>query len=296
MNDRKIMKINGSTKVCGLLAYPVEHSVSPTIHNYLAKKLQCNLAYVPLPVKDGDVEAAVVGAYAMGFLGMNVSVPYKEKVLFSLQEVDPIARKIGAVNTLVLDEGGYKGYNTDMPGLMRAFQSDGIRVCGRKVILLGAGGAARAAAFLCGEMGASHLYILNRTIKKAELIAEDLISVYPDMKVTTLLLEDYQQLEGADYLAIQCTNIGLFPHIDHAVIEDAAFYQKISTAYDLIFNPPETKFMKLAKCQGAETFHGLKMLLYQGIIAFELWNQVSVDEELAMKTYDKMKKALGIDE
>lgn len=290
------MKINGSTKVCGLLAFPVEHSVSPTIHNYLAKKLGINLCYVPLPVKDGDIQTAISGAQSMGFFGMNVSVPYKEKVFSFLPEIDELAQKIGAVNTLVSCTGGFKGYNTDMPGLMRAFDSDGIIVEGRAVVLLGAGGAARAAAYLCGEMKASTLYIVNRTLEKAEQLSLELMKEYPQMKVTALLLKDYDKIKENNLLAIQCTNIGLYPDMEKAVIEDEVFYQKVETAYDLIFNPSETKFMKLAKMQGATCYHGLKMLLYQGIIAFELWNQVSVPEKLAMKTYEKMKEALGIDE
>ena len=290
------MKINGATKVCGLLAFPVEHSVSPTIHNYLAKKLEINLCYVPLPVKDGDIQTAISGARSMGFFGMNVSVPYKEKVFSSLPEIDELAQKIGAVNTLVSCTGGFKGYNTDMPGLMRAFASDGIVVEERVVVLLGAGGAARAAAYLCGEMKASTLYIVNRTLEKAEQLSQELMNEYPQMKVTALLLKDYDKIKENNLLAIQCTNIGLYPDMEKAVIEDEAFYQKVETAYDLIFNPSETKFMKLAKMQGATCYHGLKMLLYQGIIAFELWNQVSVPEKLAMKTYEKMKEALGIDE
>lgn len=290
------MKINGATKVCGLLAYPVEHSVSPTIHNYLAKKLGINLCYVPLPVKDGNIQTAISGAHSMGFFGMNVSVPYKEKVFSSLPEIDELAQKIGAVNTLVSCTGGFKGYNTDMPGLMRAFESDGIVVEGRAVVLLGAGGAARAAAYLCGEMKASTLYIVNRTLEKAEQLSQELMKEYPQMKVTALLLKDYDKIKENNLLAIQCTNIGLYPDMEKAVIEDEAFYQKVETAYDLIFNPSETKFMKLAKMQGATCYHGLKMLLYQGVIAFELWNQVSVPEKLAMKTYEKMKEALGIDE
>lgn len=290
------MKINGATKVCGLLAFPVEHSVSPTIHNYLAKKLGINLCYVPLPVKDGDIQTAISGAQSMGFFGMNVSVPYKEKVFSSLPEIDELAQKIGAVNTLVSCTGGFKGYNTDMPGLMRAFESDGIVVEGRAVVLLGAGGAARAAAYLCGEMKASTLYIVNRTLEKAEQLSQELMKEYPQMKVIALLLKDYDKIKENNLLAIQCTNIGLYPDMEKAVIEDEAFYQKVETAYDLIFNPSETKFMKLAKMQGATCYHGLKMLLYQGIIAFELWNQVSVPEKLAMKTYEKMKEALGIDE
>ena len=123
----KQMKINGKTKVCGLIGYPIGHTMSPVIHNNLAEIYGHNLVYVPLQVEQGKLEAAIKGADAYGFLGMNVTVPYKTEVIQYLQEIDPLAESIGAVNTLVRTDGGYKGYNTDMPGLYRAMCERGRR-------------------------------------------------------------------------------------------------------------------------------------------------------------------------
>ena len=142
------MNINASTRVCGLIGNPVGHSVSPVIHNNLASIYGHNLVYVPLEVPAGRLEDAIKGAEAFDFLGMNVTVPYKSDVIPFLHSIDPMAEKIGAVNTLVREPQGYRGYNTDMPGLYRAMLSDGVEVEGREVILLGAGGVARAVAIL----------------------------------------------------------------------------------------------------------------------------------------------------
>ena len=140
------MDINGKTMVCGLIGNPVEHTLSPMIHNTLAKRLGHNLVYVPFPVETGKVADAVVGADALQLLGLNVTVPYKSEVIASLKEIDTLAKDIGAVNTLVRTDGGYKGYNTDMEGLYRAMLSEDVGIEGERIILLGAGGVGRAVA------------------------------------------------------------------------------------------------------------------------------------------------------
>ena len=142
------MVINGHTRTCGLIGNPVEHTMSPLIHNTLARMLSHNLVYVPFHVEEGKLQDAVRGACGLNILGMNVTVPYKSQVMRELAQIDPLAAKIGAVNTLVRCENGFKGYNTDMPGLYRAMCSENIQIEGQEVILLGAGGAARAVAFL----------------------------------------------------------------------------------------------------------------------------------------------------
>ena len=132
--------INGYTRTCGLIGNPVEHTLSPVIHNTLSMVLGENLAYVPFHVENGRLEDAVKGAFALNLLGLNVTVPYKSDVIPYLTDIDPLAENIGAVNTLVRTETGYKGYNTDMPGLYRAMCEDGVKVKGEKVLILGAGG------------------------------------------------------------------------------------------------------------------------------------------------------------
>lgn len=289
------MKINGKTRTCGLIGNPVEHTMSPVIHNTLAKELGINMVYVPFLVEK-DPEAAVRGAYALNLLGMNITVPYKNDVMQSLAECDELAGKIGAVNTLVRVNGGYKGYNTDMTGLYRAMTSYGISIEDQNIIILGAGGAARAVAFLCVYYGAKKVYILNRSVQKAKDIAAEVSKAMNRDCLIPMALEEYHLLPEEKMLCIQATSVGLSPNDNDVVIEDEAFYQRIHTGYDLIYRPANTRFMQLVKEQGGKAYHGLKMLLYQGVEAFELWNRVTVSEELSDKVYEVMKGEMNIAE
>lgn len=287
------MEINGRTRTCGLIGNPVEHTLSPLIHNTLAKRLGQELVYVPFFVERGRLAEAVKGAEALHILGLNVTVPYKSEVIDCLAEIDGLAKNIGAVNTLVQTEGGYKGYNTDMEGLYRAMQSEGIRIAGEQIILLGAGGAARAVAWLCAEKGAERVYLLNRTLDKAETVAGEVNAAAGRETVRPLRLADYAAVPEGKYLAIQGTSVGLSPQEEDVVIVDDAFYEKVHTGFDLIYNPWETKFMRLVKAHGGRAYNGLKMLLYQGIIAYELWNGVEVPEREAQIVYESLKNAIS---
>lgn len=289
------MNINGKTRTCGLIGNPVEHTMSPVIHNTLAKELGLNMVYVPFLVNE-DLKAAIEGAYALNLLGMNVTVPYKSEVMESLTEVDELAAKIGAVNTLVRAEGGYKGYNTDMTGLYRAMKSDGITIENQTVVILGAGGAARAVAFLCVYYGAKKVYLLNRTVDKAKAIAEEVSKAMGKDCLVPMALAEYASLPEEKMLCIQATSVGLSPNDNAVVIEDKDFYQRIHTGYDLIYRPANTRFMQLVREQGGKAYHGLKMLLHQGVEAFERWNNVEVSEVLADKVYEIMKGEMKIEE
>lgn len=284
------MKIDGKTIVCGLIGNPVEHTLSPMIHNTLAERMGHNLVYVPFPVETGRVADAVIGADALHLLGLNVTVPHKGEVIASLKGIDPLARDIGAVNTLVRTDGGYKGYNTDMEGLYRAMLSEGIRIEGEQIVLLGAGGAARAVAYLCAVKGADKVYLLNRTLSKAQTVAKEINGKVGREVIFPMRMEDYVKLPDGKYLAIQGTSVGLAPNVGDAVIADTAFYEKLHTGFDLIYSPWETKFMRLTKKHGGRAYNGLKMLLYQGIIAYELWNDVQVSEEDAQAVYEKLRE------
>ncbi|MBP5281353.1 MAG: shikimate dehydrogenase [Lachnospiraceae bacterium] len=279
--------IDGRTKTCGLIGDPVEHTMSPAIHNFLAEKTGQNLAYLPYRVEEADLEAAVDGAYALGILGMNVTVPHKSAVIPFLDDIDPLAERIGAVNTLVRTDEGFKGYNTDMPGLYRAMQSDGIELKGESVLILGAGGVARAVAVMLADKGLEKIYILNRTLRRAEEIAREVNEMTGKELVLPMDLGRWNELpRDRKYIAIQATKVGMFPMTEEAVIADEAFYQMLKLGYDLVYNPMDTKFMQLVRAAGGKSFNGFKMLLYQGIIAFELWTGESISEELAMQTYE----------
>ena len=289
---------DGYTRTCGLIGNPVKHTMSPLIHNSLASMTGINMVYVPFEVKEKELKNAIKGAMALDIQGMNVTIPYKTDVIPFLEDVDPLAKAIGAVNTLVRTEnGGFKGYNTDMTGLYHAMQDEGIELKDQTVVILGAGGVARPTAFLCANKGAKKVYILNRTFEKAVDVADEvnlaLELTDSDEKVVPMLLGDYRKvLEAEDsFIAIQCTSVGLFPDVNSAVIENEEFYKKVSSAMDLVYRPLQTKFLKFAKEAGAKTFSGLKMLLYQGIDAYELWNEdkgIKITKDQADEIYRSM--------
>lgn len=288
------MVYNGHTRTCGLIGNPVEHTLSPLLQNYLAEETGRNMVYVPFPVEKGSLEEAVKGAFALNLLGCNVTVPYKSDVIPYLVGMDELAARIGAVNTLVRTENGYMGYNTDMPGLYRAMLSDGVEIKGRECVILGAGGVARAVAVMLLDKGASKVYILNRTLEKAQAVAAEVNEMAGCTFVEAMMLEDYGKLPDKRFLVIQATNLGMHPHVENVVIADEAFYKKVEIGYDLIFNPGNTRFMQLTREAGGKAYNGAKMLVYQGIIAFELWNNTSISEETAKIVCDLVTEALGV--
>lgn len=286
------MDINGETRVLGIIGNPIRHTMSPLIHNMISEKQNRNMVYLPFEVEQ-DLDAAVKGAYALGIAGMNVTVPYKTAVIKSLYRVEELAGEIGAVNTLVRTQEGFIGYNTDISGLNRELESEQIEIKGKPVLLLGAGGAARAAAFLCAEKQAGSITLLNRTLEKAEKIASDVRRYLKGKNrtetiVAALPLAQYRRLPETDYVVFQCTQIGLHPYADAAVIEDAAFYKKVSIGIDLIYNPEVTKFMRYVRENGGRAYNGLKMLLYQAMDAYELWNQTEVSRQVIDAVYAKL--------
>ena len=253
------------------------------------------MVYTTFKVEKGDVVTAVNGAYALNILGLNVTVPHKQAVMESLVDIDPLAKAIGAVNTLVRTDKGYKGYNTDILGLERELIDEGVVLLGSRCVILGAGGAARAIAFLCAKSGAKEIYVLNRTKEKAYDIAKAVNDYFGKECIKPMLISEYDKLEADDYVVIQTTSVGLYPNVDDVVIDDEAFYKKVKVGVDIIYNPSETRFMKMCKNSGKPACNGLKMLLYQGVAAYELWNDVSVTKEQADKVYNKMKEELGIE-
>ncbi len=273
------MRIDGLTKTIGLIGCPVEHTLSPIIHNILSDKLRINCRYLPFHVEAEDIENAILGAKALSIQGLNVTVPHKQAVIPYLKEVDDAAMTIGAVNTLVPVKDGYKGYNTDMEGLRRAVLSEGISVKDRTIVILGAGGASKAVVYMCMLEGAAKIYLLNRTVEKASEIAVAM-NLHFDRGdvIIPQALRDYNSIAEDDLIVFQATSIGLFPKVEDVVISDEAFYKKIAVGVDLIYNPARTQFMKLVTDAGGKAYNGLKMLLYQGVIAYGYWTNHSFEE------------------
>jgi shikimate dehydrogenase len=271
--------ITGKTAVTGLIGNPVAHTMSPLIHNTLAADYSVDLTYMAFPVVK-DLKSAVDGAYALGILGLNVTVPYKQAVMSFLKDTDEEAQKIAAVNTLVRDEekGGWKGYNTDLAGLRYAFRCDHADPAGRDAVLIGAGGAARTVAYCLASSGVRSLYILNRTAEHAQQLAADIGTAFPGLRVKTAGTDEAGSLPVKDAFAVQATSAGLAPHNELSPVTDPAFFDKLSYAFDLIYRPDRTVFLKMAEAAGCRVSNGLGMLLGQATASFALWTGLEPDE------------------
>ncbi len=297
-----------SNKYIGIFGNPIKHTLSPVIHDTISKELGIDERYIPFHITE-NLGNAVNMAFCDGILGLNITVPYKQEVMPYLVDIDEAARVIGAVNTLVRCEDGYKGYNTDMPGLAKALESENIKLAGSQVIMLGAGGAARAVAYMCYKYGAKKVYIVNRTFDNARAIADDMNTLSMntlsgnDMSdrqngicdtemFVPVVAADYASIPQGDYIFIQCTSVGLHEADGLPLVNDEAFYNMAIAGVDLIYNPAKTPFIKLMDRLGKTSLNGLKMLLYQGIMAYELWNKVKVSDELCDKVYGELYKAV----
>ena len=276
----------------GIFGNPIKHTLSPVIHDTLSDALGLSERYVPFCVEDEDLSRCVKLAYDEGVLGLNITVPHKQHVMESLVDVDIAAKTIGAVNTLVRVEGGYKGYNTDMPGLAKALETEGIALKDETVIMLGAGGAARAVAYMCVSYGAKQVYIVNRTYAHAQAIADDMNAFAGKAVVQAVASEDYKSIPEGKYLMIQCTSVGLHEGDGMPFDFGDTFYAMAKAGVDLIYNPAQTPFLKEMEKLGVPAVNGLKMLLYQGILAYELWNDLTVSETLTDKVYLALQDAI----
>lgn len=278
--------VNGKTNVYGIIGNPVEKSFSPVLQNTIAKELGKSAAYVPFKVERGQVKTAVEGARALGIKGFNVTVPHKIEVMDALCAIDPVAKRIGAVNTLKLTEKGYEGYNTDIIGLKKCFEERDISIEGKTVVLAGAGGAANSAAMLAGEEKAAKLVIVNRTAEKAEALAERVRKYYPiEVEVT-----DYDSITDiADpEIFVQTTSVGMGNDVDGTPVKKTEFFDNVKIVVDIIYTPWETRLMKDAAARGAVTVNGFDMLFYQGLASFEIWHDMKVERETAKELKEKL--------
>ncbi len=275
------MVVNGKTKICAIIGDPVEHSLSPAMHNAAFKKLELNLIYVAFTVKSSDLKDAVMGAKSLGLKGLNVTMPHKNAIIGFLDEVDLSAKSIGAVNTILSNHGKLIGYNTDGCGAMIALKENGVSLKEKKLVLLGAGGAAKAIAYQAAK-DVEELVILNRTSEKAKKLAEALKGLGAKLKVGALspnVLDE--ELPTSDIL-VNATSVGMHPNIESSLIPSGLLHSNLSVM-DIIYNPPETKLLKYAKSAGAKVISGFEMLLYQGAVAFEIWTNCSAPLDVMRK-------------
>ncbi len=258
------MNITGKTKITGLFGYPVEHTLSPAMHNAAFEHLGLDYCYVPFLVQPASLGNAVESVRALSLAGVNVTVPHKEAVIPLLDHVNEEASFIGAVNTVVNREGRLIGYNTDGRGFMRSLEENGIASEGKKVLLVGAGGASRAVGYyLSKEAGSLAIYDIDRN--RLDKLISDLSQIRGNVSVLTRIDDT-----GGFDIIINATPLGLKKG-DPAPIDISALLPT-QTVCDLIYK--KTPLLDLAAQKGCRTMGGLGMLLWQGVLAFEIWTSV----------------------
>jgi shikimate dehydrogenase len=289
------MNISGKTKICGLIGDPVEHTMSPVMHNAAFAKLGLDYAYLPFHVSPEKLQQAVSGLKALNAVGFNVTIPHKVAVIPLLDELDPLAEKIGAINTVVNDKGLLRGYNTDASGFLQALVERGIQPADKDIVLLGAGGAARAIAYILSERNA-RLTILNRReeLDWAEAIAANIKEdLGKDIEVFELL-PDYlkKALETAGIL-VNATSVGMSPASEVSPVP-APLLKSGLVVVDIVYNPVRTRLLRDAAAAGAVTVAGLDMLVWQGALAFEKWTgqkpPFELMKEVALQELEKNEK------
>jgi shikimate dehydrogenase len=276
------MPISGKTQVCGVIGNPIEHTLSPTMHNAAFNHLKLDFAFLAFRVKAAALEDAMRGMRGLGIRGLNVTMPHKTAVIKYLDEVDPTVKFLGSANTILNDDGRLLGFNTDGVGALKALRENGVELDGKKLLLLGAGGAAKAIAFsLAKEVG--ELVILNRASEKAKELAEALSQVYGKKVVGEALSSSAIQksMKNADIL-INATSVGMHPHVSQSLVAPQWLKPDL-TVMEIVYNPVETKLAKHAKAAGAHVISGVEMLLYQGAASFELWTGRSAPIEVMRK-------------
>lgn len=262
------MKIKGSTNIVGLIGHPVEHSFSPPMHNAAFDALNMDYAYVAFDVNPNDLKSAIEGAESLNIKGFNVTIPHKVDVMQYLDELDEVARLIGAVNTI--DFKNLKGYNTDGIGAVKAIE-EVTSIKNKNVVVAGAGGASRAISFYIAKYGAESLTILNRNQAKAESLASDVSDsgLIGEVAYDSInAIGNY--MEGADVL-IDTTPLGMHPNISDEPIVKADMMDEDLVVFDAVYNPNETVLIKEAIKANAKPVYGIKMLLYQGAESFKIW-------------------------
>ena len=262
------MKIKGSTNIVGLIGHPVEHSFSPPMHNAAFDALNMDCAYVAFDVNPNDLKSAIEGAESLNIKGFNVTIPHKVDVMQYLDELDEVARLIGAVNTI--DFKNLKGYNTDGIGAVKAIE-EVTSIKNKNVVVAGAGGASRAISFYIAKYGAESLTILNRNEAKAESLASDVSDSGLIGEVASDSINAIgNYMESADVL-IDATPLGMHPNINDEPIVKADMMDEDLVVFDAVYNPNETVLIKEAIKANAKPVYGIKMLLYQGAESFKIW-------------------------
>jgi shikimate dehydrogenase len=284
------MTLTGKTQTFCLIGHPVEHSMSPTMWNPALQELGLDYVYIAFDVHPDQLKEAVDAIRALGIKGVNVTIPHKEKIMNYLDEIDPFAQKLGAINTIKNEDGYLEARNTDARGAKRALLDAGCAVSGKKILVIGAGGVSRALCFILSEE-AEKIILIDIIEEKAKKLADE---VKEKMKANIIGKQSTErtieeEIASADIL-INATPLGMHPKIDATPVPKKMLQPDLFV-FDVVYNPLETKLLKEASEVGCKTLGGLDMLVNQGVIAFEWWTGKTPNAKL-MKT--KIIDFLGI--
>ena len=272
------MDISGKTRLKGLLGHPISHSLSPKMHNSAFANLGLEYAYLTFDTKEDNLEDVVAAMRALNVKGFNVTMPNKKNILNLLDEVTPEAQMIGSINTVLNENGRLIGYNTDGKGYVRSLVEKGVSIEGKRIVMAGAGGAARSVAIQLAVDGAKEMVILNRSLEKAEDICNVIQKNISTCKTEALQLEENilkEKLKETD-IFINSTALGMHPHEDKSVISNPDMLHHNLIVTDLIYKPSKTKLLQMAEQAGCKVINGLGMMIWQGAEAFKIWTGVDM--------------------
>jgi shikimate dehydrogenase len=298
---RPQIRIDGKTALTGIIGFPVEHSLSPVIHNTGFSTIGLNCIYVPLLIYPGQLEYAVRGLKSLGFIGVNVTAPYKTEIIKHLDAIDPVSKRLQAVNTLVIMRNAHDhkitGYNTDVYGFSEGARNNGYDLSTTSLaVVAGAGGAARAVVYALIQAGAKKIIILNRDLQKAKTLVQSLCQNDDENKRIEIqaLTQDhlYHWVQQADLL-VNTTPLGTWPKINESIWQVGKAFPTHITVYDLVYNPEMTLLMKQASDSGAPVIGGLTMLIHQAAQAFKLWTDEKAPLSLMASTAKRALKKLS---
>lgn len=266
------MNISGKTKIVGIFGYPVGHTLSPLMHNSAFSYLGLDYIYLPFAVSENELKNAVSSLRALNIVGVNVTVPHKEKVIKYLDEITEEVKKIGAVNTIKNESGKLIGYNTDKSGFVETLLSAKVKLENKKICVLGSGGAARAVCFGLLEHKVKKIIITDIIEEKAKALKRHLKKFYPDKNIQAIVHEEeivFKKVEEVDIL-VNATPVGMSPTPHLSPLKKIPTHTNL-VVYDLVYNPLKTKLLEMAQKQKQTTISGIEMLIYQGKGAFEIW-------------------------
>ena len=273
--------ISGRTQIVGVIGWPIEHSVSPAMHNAAFRALGLDWCYLPFAVPPAHVADALAGVRGLGLRGINVTVPHKQAVSALVDELTPEARAIGAVNTVLVRGERLIGHNTDAAGFLRALREAGFAPEGCSALVLGAGGAARAAVYALARVGA-RVVLLNRTPQRADALVSDLRAVVKGARLEAggLDAQTAQQEASRCHLVVNATSLGMWPQVETSPWPEEVAFPAGVLLFDLVYNPRQTRLVRLARESGARAVDGLRMLVHQGAEAFALWTGAAPPVEI----------------